>query len=106
MRINPLVFGKYTILLGDRTPEAYDGDTFVTSISYASAGIITDRTFTGTGLDNMTITGGNNDFDTDLYEVKITDGATPNKFQWRVNAGAWSADVTIVAATPNSLGSG
>lgn len=59
--------------------------------------------FTGTGLDNMTITGGNNDFDTDLYEVKITVATTPNSFQWRVNAGAWSSDVTIVAGNANVL---
>lgn len=54
-------------------------------------------------MDDMIITGGNTQFTTDLYEIKITDAATPNKFQWRVNAGAWSSDITIVAGTPNAI---
>lgn len=38
--------------------------------------------------------------------MKITLASTPNKFQWRVNGGAWSAYVTIVAGASNFLSDG
>ena len=33
----------------------------------------------------------------DIYEFKVVENGTPDKFQWRKNGGAWSADINCVA---------
>ena len=71
------------------TPNFYNSATAV--ISAATQTI-------GTGLSDLTIAGTYTVLIDHTYDIKITTAAGTDKFEWRKDAGAWSAEVTITGA--------
>jgi hypothetical protein len=54
--------------------------------------------FAGTGLNDATRGGRYTGTSVSLYDVKISTAAATDKFQWRKNAGSWSAEISITGA--------
>lgn len=56
---------------------------------------IDGTTFMGTGLNDLTFSGG---LAGSVHTVQISTAAATDKFQWRKNGGAWSAEISITGA--------
>jgi len=54
--------------------------------------------FAGTGINDLTRGGTYTALATAIYDVKISTAAATDKFQWRKDAGSWSAEISITGA--------
>jgi hypothetical protein len=72
--------------------------TGLTSFTVNAIAMMSAVTFTGAGLDDEVVTGSAyTGTDRRFYEVEVVAGGAtnPNTFRWRVNGGAWSANLNM-----------
>lgn len=60
----------------------------------------------GTGLSDLTPGGSCSTTTGDIYTFKITTAAGTDKFEWKVNAGAYSAEISMIAGTAITIEKG